>query len=117
MKPRVKLSLRFSTEAHADAALVDAEAALTDRAIFDRPQPMQRFFDVEFGTWVVYGDVRCALSAERDTIRAAWVHAMETALLSPRVLPSSYVSSHLSYHDEGYGGAADRATLVVRVKA
>ena len=116
MKPRVKLSLRFATQVQADTALARVETFLTGRDTFDRPQALRRFFDSEFGAWVVYGDVRLNRLADRDAIRDALKDAMETAAGSDRVLSGSNVSAHLSHHDEGYGGAADRASLVVWTK-
>lgn len=116
MKPRVKLSLRFATLSQANAALTRVESFLTGRDIFDRPQALRRFFDPEFGAWVVYADVRLNNQPDRDAIRDALKSAMETAAGADLVLSGSYVSAHLSHHDEGYGGAADRASLVVRTK-
>jgi len=116
MKPRVKLSLRFATQAHADAALTKVTTFLDGKDIFDVPQALRRFFDAEFGAWVVYGDVRLNRLADRDAIRDALKDAMETAAGSDRVLSGSYVSAHLSHHDEGEGGARDRVSLVVRTK-
>ena len=116
MKPRVKLSLRFATQAHADAALTKVTTFLDGKDVFDIPQPLRRFFDPEFGAWVVYGDVRLNRLVDRDAIRDALKDAMETAVGADRVLSGSYVSAHLSHHDEGEGGARDRASLVVRTK-
>lgn len=116
MKPRVKLSLRFATQAQADAALTRAETFLTGRDIFDRPQALRRFFDPEFGSWVVYADVRLNGVPDRDAIRDRLRDAMETDAGANLVLSGSYISAHLSHHDEGYGGEADRATLAVRIK-
>ena len=116
MKPRVKLSLRLATQAHADAALTKVTTFLVGKDIFDRPQALRRFFDPEFNSWVVYGDARCNRPADRDAIRDALRDAMETAAGSDRVLSGSYVSAHLSHHDEGEGGARDRETLIVRTK-
>ena len=116
-KPRVKLSLRFATQAHADTALARVTMFLDGKDVFDIPQTLRRFFDPEFGAWVVYGDVRLNRLVDRDAIRDALKDAMETAAGSDRVLSGSYVSAHLSYHDEGYGGAEDRKTLVVRTKS
>ena len=116
MKPRVKLSLRFATAAQADTALSRVESFLTGRDIFDRPQALRRFWDEEFGAWVVYADVRLNSVSDRDAIRDKMRDAMETAAGSDKVLFGSYVSVHLSHHDEGYGGAVDRASLVTRTK-
>ena len=115
-KPRVKCSLRFATQAHADTALTRVTTFLDGKDVFDIPQTLRRFFDPEFGTWVVYGDVRLNRLIDRDAIRDALKDAMEMAAGSDRVLSGSYVSAHLSHHDEGYGGAVDRASLVVRAK-
>ena len=116
MKPRVKLSLRFATQAHADAALTKVTTFLDGKDVFDVPQTLRRFFDAEFGAWVVYGDVRLNRVADRDAVRDAFKDAMETAAGSDKVLSGSYISAHLSHHDEGHGGAEDRKTLVVRTK-
>jgi len=117
MKPRVKLSLRFAMQAHAEAALTKVTTFLDGKDIFDVPQTLRRFWDAEFGAWVVYGDVRLNRLADRDAIRDALKDAMETAAGSDKVLSGSYISAHLSHHDEGYGGAEDRKTLVVRTKS
>lgn len=116
MKPRVKLSLRFATQAQADSALTKAQSFLGGRDVFDVPQTLRRFFDAEFNAWVVYGDVRLNTQADRDAVRDALKDAMETAAGSDKVLSGSYVSVHLSHHDEGYGGAEDRRTLMIRAK-
>lgn len=116
MKPRVKLSLRFATQAQADVALTKATTFLDGKDVFDLPQTLRRFFDAEFGAWVVYGDVRLNRLVDRDAIRDALKDAMETAVGSDKVLSGSYISAHLSHHDEGFGGAADRETLIVRTK-
>jgi len=89
---------------------------LDGKDVFDVPQILRRFWDAEFGAWVVYGDVRLNRLVDRDAIRDALKDAMETATGSDRVLSGSYVSAHLSHHDEGYGGAEDRKSLVVRRK-
>ena len=115
-KPRVKLSLRFATQAHADAALTKVATFLDGKDIFDVPQTLRRFWDAEFDAWVVYGDVRLNRLVDRDAIRDALKDAMETAAGADRVLSGSYISAHLSHHDEGFGGAVDRETLVVRTK-
>ena len=115
-KPRVKLLFRFATQAYADAALTRAATFLDGKDVFDVPQTFRRFWGVGFGAWVVYGGVRFNRLADRDTIRDTLKDAMETAVGSDRVLSGSYVSAHLSYHDEGEGGARDRTTLVVRTK-
>lgn len=116
MKPRVKLSLRFATQAQANVVLARAQTFLAGRDVFDVPQPLRRFFDPELGAWVVYGDVRLNGQPDRDAIRDAIKDAMETDVGATLVLPGSYVSAHLSHHDEGYGGEFDRATLAVRTK-
>jgi len=116
MKPRVKVSLRFATQALADVALTKAQTFLVGKGVFDVPRTFRRFFDGELGAWVVYGDVRLNAQGDRDAIREALVDAMETAAGSQFVLSGSYVSAHLSHHDEGFGGAFDRTTLVTRTK-
>ena len=116
MKPRVKLSLRFATMAQSDAALTRVESFLVGRDIFDRPQALRRFWDGEFGAWVVYADVRLNTLPDRDAIVDRLRAAMETDAGAVLVLFGSYVSAHLSHHDDGYGGEADRGTLLVRTK-